>query len=73
MKQFYFALQDRRRNRRMEWLNDKIERLTVLINGLDEDVWPDEYQRAAAERQRYAVERYNLAAVLHRPIHGGPA
>lgn len=53
-----------RREVQVRKLDLKIEKLTVLINGLDELVHPEEIHRAETERVRAWRKRRNLVSQL---------
>ena len=55
-----------RRENRVRKLDEIIARRTILIDGIDEGLWPWEAQAAREERARAAHERANLLAKLER-------
>lgn len=59
------------RHRRRYWLyrlrvcNDKIDKLDALLNDLDRDVWPSEYDEAAQARARCQRRRAKIVTKLN--------
>lgn len=61
-------------NRLREWQVSRIEQrvagLNELIDGLDEDIWPEDYRAAQDERARLWIRRSDIIKKLP-PVYEG--
>jgi hypothetical protein len=58
-----------RREKRVAKLTQIIEKETVLLNGIDEDLWPHDVQQSRERRVRAWHERRALLAKLPKETH----